>query len=282
MRTFLGKGAKPGRLYKIRSLHSPFPLPFGPAKKEAKKPPLIPRRGARPKGPAGPFGNPGGSDGVARDGLRFSQGKGSLLQYRFFPAGTLIRAPVPKPPPAFAGGPVCGKRLPCPFACRSRSVRRGRMHAARGRLPDGDVFWSMYAVPLFVGEAYMPPGRGERSRGVCGEIDRSRYSVGRAFTPAANIAFFKNHRCSGVKTPPYRARQIPGRPGQRAMPRTVSRAASMPPLRIDQTPSQPKNGMAKQTWRAACMRPLQCGAYAIRTIPGRAQHRNFSFLFFNF
>ena len=69
---------------------------------------------------------------------------------------------------------------------------------------------------------------------------------------------------------------------QRAMPRTVSRAASMPPLRIDQTPSQPKNGMAKQTWRAACMRPLQCGAYAIRTIPGRAQHRNFSFLFFNF
>ena len=165
------------------------------------------------KGACGPLWKPRGSDGVARDGLPSSQGKCSLLQYRLFPAGTAHPGSRSETPPAFAGGPVCGKRLPCPFACRSRSVRRGRMHAARGRLPDGDVFWSMYAVPLFVGEAYMPPGRGERSRGVCGEIDRSRYSVGRAFTPAANIAFFKNHRCSGVKTPPYRARQTPGRPG---------------------------------------------------------------------
>ena len=34
------------------------------------------------------------------------------------------------------------------------------MYAARGRLLYGKVFGFVYAVPLFVGEAYMPPGRG--------------------------------------------------------------------------------------------------------------------------
>ena len=72
----------------------------------------------------GPLWKPRRSDGVARDGLRSSQGKGSLLQYRFFPAGTAHPGSRSETPPAFAGGPICGKRLPCPFACRPRSVRR--------------------------------------------------------------------------------------------------------------------------------------------------------------
>ena len=72
----------------------------------------------------GPLWKPRRSDGVARDGLRSSQGKGSLLQYRFFAAGTAHPGSRFETPPAFAGGPICGKRLPCPFACRPRSVRR--------------------------------------------------------------------------------------------------------------------------------------------------------------
>ena len=51
---------------------------------------------------------------------------------------------------------------------------RGRMVAARGRLPCCRVLGLCTRYRVFVGEAYMPPGRGERSRGVCGEIDRSR------------------------------------------------------------------------------------------------------------
>ena len=72
----------------------------------------------------GPLWKPRSSDGVARDGFRSSQGNGSLLQYRFFPAGTAHPGSRSETPPAFAGGPICGKRLPCPFACRPRSVRR--------------------------------------------------------------------------------------------------------------------------------------------------------------
>ena len=58
------------------------------------------------------------------------------------------------------------------------------MHTARGRLPYDNTFGFAYAVALFVWEAYMPPGRGEWSRGVYGKIDRFPYPVGRAFTPA--------------------------------------------------------------------------------------------------
>ena len=39
------------------------------------------------------------------------------------------------------------------------------MYAARGRSPCGTVFGLVYAVALFVGEAYMPPGRGVRRAG---------------------------------------------------------------------------------------------------------------------
>ena len=91
------------------------------------------------KGACGPLWKPRSFKGVARDGFRSSQGKGSVLQYRLFAAGTAHPGSPSETPPAFAGGPVCGKRLPCPFACRSRPVRRGRMHAARGRLPYGNV-----------------------------------------------------------------------------------------------------------------------------------------------
>ena len=58
----------------------------------------------------GPLWKPRSSDGVARDGLRSSQGKGSLLQYRFFPAGTAHPGSRSETPPAFAGGPTC--RMP--------------------------------------------------------------------------------------------------------------------------------------------------------------------------
>ena len=47
---------------------------------------------------------------------------------------------------------------------------RGRMHAARACLPYDNVFGLMCAVPLFVGEATMPPGRGEWARGVPGSL----------------------------------------------------------------------------------------------------------------
>ena len=39
------------------------------------------------------------------------------------------------------------------------------MYAARGRLPRGNVFGFVYAAALFVGAAYMPPGRGARHAG---------------------------------------------------------------------------------------------------------------------
>ena len=63
--------------------------------------------------------------------MRFSQGKVSLLQYPFFPAGTAHPGSRSETPPAFAGGPVRGRRLLCPFTCRLRSVCRGRIYAAR-------------------------------------------------------------------------------------------------------------------------------------------------------
>ena len=42
---------------------------------------------------------------------------------------------------------------------------------------------------VFVGEAYMPPGRGAPSRGVCGEIDRIPRFVGRGLDPALHYYF---------------------------------------------------------------------------------------------
>ena len=68
------------------------------------------------KGACGPLWKPRGFKGVARDGLRFSQGKCSLLQYPFFLPERLIRAPVLKPRPRSQAGQsaenVCFTHLP--------------------------------------------------------------------------------------------------------------------------------------------------------------------------
>ena len=138
------------------------------------------------KGACGPLWKPRGFKGVARDGLRSSQGKGSLLQYRFFPAGTAHPGSRSETPPAFAGGPVCGKHLLYPFAGCSRSVRRGRMYAARDRLPCCNGFWLAYAVPGVCRGGIHASRQGFTPRGVCGKYDRFPYPVGRAFTPAAH------------------------------------------------------------------------------------------------
>ena len=82
------------------------------------------------KGACGPLWKPRGSKGVARDGLRFSQGKCSLLQHRFFTPGKAHPGSRSETPPAFAGGPVCGKRPSYPFARHFRPVRRGRIYAS--------------------------------------------------------------------------------------------------------------------------------------------------------
>ena len=84
----------------------------------------------------------------------------------------LIRAPVLKPRPRSQAGQPAGCLVPIWQTSSSRAVRRGRIYAARGRLPCGNAFGFVYAVPLFVGEAYMPPGRGVLPCGVCGKIGR--------------------------------------------------------------------------------------------------------------
>ena len=65
---------------------------------------------------------------------------------------------------------------------RTRSQCKNRVYCA---FASWQRFWFVYAVALFVGEAYMPPGRGVLPRGGCGKHDRIRRIVGRAFTPAA-------------------------------------------------------------------------------------------------
>ena len=95
-------------------------------------------------------------------------------------------------------------------------------------------FGSVYAVPLFVGEAYMPPGRSKRSRGVRGGNDRIRRTDN-----------FLNFYCAaGVNTRPTIQNKHQTDPAT-ADARTVLRAACMPPLRIDQTPSRPKKRHGK-------------------------------------
>ena len=72
--------------------------------------------------------------------------------------------------------------------------RRGYRFAAgsrprRGRLPHGNILGSCTRYRVFVGEAYMPPGRGAPSRGGCGKIDRLPRFVGRGLGPAAHYYF---------------------------------------------------------------------------------------------
>ena len=116
MRTFLGKGAKPGPALQDLVASLAGCLPFCPAKKEAKKPPLIPRRGARPKGPAGPFGNPGASRGSPETVSVSHKAKALCYNTVSFLPERLIRAPVLKPRPrSRAGGSavnICLIHLP--------------------------------------------------------------------------------------------------------------------------------------------------------------------------
>ena len=82
----------------------------------------------------------------------------------------------------------------------------------------------------------MPPGRGKRSRGVRGGNDRIRRTDN-----------FLNFYCAaGVNTRPTIQNKHQTDPAT-ADARTVLRAACMPPLRIDQTPSRPKNGIVRRT-----------------------------------
>ena len=138
MVTFLGKGAEPGPALQdlVSSLAVCLPLSAAirflprfmapvpgpplrnqrsalvlPAAKTEKAAANSEARGTA-KGACGPLWKPRRSDGVARDGLRSSQGKGSLLQYRLFAAGKAHPGSRSETPPAFAGGPVCGKHLP--------------------------------------------------------------------------------------------------------------------------------------------------------------------------
>ena len=68
---------------------------------------------------------------------------------------------------------------------RTRSRRKKRYPKACGlwvfAAPPGSRF--VYAVPLFVGEAYMPPGRGLPPRGVYGKYGRSPCSAGQTPYP---------------------------------------------------------------------------------------------------
>ena len=157
------------------------------------------------KGACGPLWKPRGFKVVARDGLRSSQGKGSLLQYRFFPAGKAHPGSRSETPPAFAGGPVCGKRLLYPLACCLRPVCRGRMHAARSRLPCCNVFLRRRVYLIRRGGIHAARQRCA-PRGVCWETNRFRRFVGRAISPAAPMIFLIFIMCGGGKPPPYNAK----------------------------------------------------------------------------
>ena len=113
----------------------------------------------------------------------------------------LIRAPFLKPRPRSQAGRsaanVCLAHLP---AVPARFVGAACMRPATVCLV-ATVFGSRTRYRVFVGEAYMPPGRGERSREVCGEIDRSPRFVGRGLDPAVGIRptipFFG---CDGIRS----------------------------------------------------------------------------------
>ena len=145
------KGQNPARLYKIWFLHSPdvflhlrqygfcpdsWPrfrgrhcgtnaLRWFCLRQKPKKPPLIPRRGARPKGPAGPFGNPGASRGSPETVCVSHKAKALCYNTVSFLPVRLIRAPVLKPRPrSRAGRSAANIRLACrPISNPSREAR---------------------------------------------------------------------------------------------------------------------------------------------------------------
>ena len=161
---------------------------------------------------------------------------------------------------------------------------RGRIHAARGRLPCGNVFGFVYAVPGVCRGGNYASRQGCATRGVCGQYGRFPRFVGRAFTPAANVRRGQDPalQCETNNMRPLKQATPHGFTGRihaaptirgtchanrkRSNYHNVSRAACMPPLRIDQTPSQPKNGTVSGRSPVRVRGTLICrgGIYASR------------------
>src|SRR5699024_2207517 len=131
MITFSGNVAAPAPCVIRFGFLSCHPPSFLTGQKGSEKPAANSEARGTAKGACGPLWKPRGFKGVARDGLRSSQGKCSLLQYRSFPAGKAHPGSRSETPPAFAGGNVRGKHLLYPCAGCPPLVRRGRMYAAR-------------------------------------------------------------------------------------------------------------------------------------------------------
>ena len=104
MITFSGNVAAPAPCVIRFGFLSCHPPSFLTGQKGSEKPAANSEARGTAKGACGPLWKPRGFKGVARDGLRFSQGNGSLLQYPFFLPERLIRAPVPKPRPRSRAG----------------------------------------------------------------------------------------------------------------------------------------------------------------------------------
>ena len=122
------------------------------------------------------------------------------------------------------------------LCAKSRALRPGcapkracGRRPRRGRSPHGNVFGSCTRPRVFVGEAYMPPGRGAPSRGGSREI--WPFAL-----PHIIKIIFKMIGSAGVNA----------RPTMRGKHHT-NRQRAMPPLRIDQTRSQRKNRNVRQS-----------------------------------
>ena len=104
----------------------------------------------------------------------------------------LIRAPVLKPRPRSRAG------MSAANTCFTHSPTiPGRFGGATCMRPvpvcHTVTFFFVYAVPSFVGEAYMPPGRGLPSRKVCGKLPALQY---KAYT-MRTINGWHRHRFGG-------------------------------------------------------------------------------------
>ena len=183
MRTFFGKGAEPGPALQDLVASLAGCLPFCPAKKEAKKPPLIPRRGARPKGPAGPFGIPGGLMGSPETVCVPHKAKALCYNTVSFLPERLIRAPVLTPRPRSQAGMsaanTCFARLP---VVAGRFVGAAWMRPAN--LPPPPAPGIIDAIPGVCRGGIYASRQGCALRGVCGETGRLPRFVWRGQDPA--------------------------------------------------------------------------------------------------
>ena len=106
-----GKGAKPTPALQDSVLSLAIPPSFLTGQKGSEKAAANSEARGTAKGACGPLWKPRRSNVVARDGFRFSQGKGSLLQYPFYLPVRLIQAPVLKPRPRSQAGKPGGYRM---------------------------------------------------------------------------------------------------------------------------------------------------------------------------